>query len=86
MSVEVIPADTTPEAAAVQLEIYRRMPPWRRLQIALELGDMVRSLSAAGVRSRHPEYSEEQVQLAVIRLSVGEQLFRRAYPGMDVQP
>jgi hypothetical protein len=86
MGVEVIPADTTPEAAAVLLDIYRRMPPWRRLEIALELGDMVRSLSAAGVRSRHPEYTEDQVRLAVIRLSVGDELFRKAYPGEDVQP
>ncbi len=86
MGVEVIPADTTPEAAAVQLEIYRRMPPWRRLRAALEMGDMGRSLSAAGIRSRHPEYTEEQVRLAVIRLSVGEELFRQAYPGKDVQP
>jgi hypothetical protein len=86
VGVEVIPADTTPEAAAVQLDIYRRMPPWRRLQIALELGDMVRELSVAGVRSRHPEYTDDQVRLAVIRLSVGENLFRKAYPGQDVQP
>jgi hypothetical protein len=86
MGVEVIPADTTPEAAAVQLEIHRRMPPWRRLRNALEMGDLARSLSAAGVRSRHPEYTEEQVRLAVIRLSVGEELFHLAYPGKDVQP
>jgi hypothetical protein len=85
MSVEVVPADTTPEAA-VLLEIYRRMPPWRRLRAALEMGDLVRRLSEAGVRSRHPEYSEEQVRLAVLPLSMGEELFRKAFPGKDVQP
>jgi hypothetical protein len=86
MSVEVIPADTTPEAAAVQLEIYRRMPSWRRLRAALEMGDPVRSLSAAGVRNRHPEYTGEQVRLAVIRLSVGEELFRKAFPDKGILP
>jgi hypothetical protein len=86
MSVEVIPADTTPEAAAVQLEIYRRMPPLRRFELALEMGETARSLSAAGVRSRHPDYTEEQVRLAVIRLRLGEELFHKVYPGMDVQP
>jgi hypothetical protein len=86
VSVEVIPADTTPEAAAVLLDIYRRMPPLRRVQMALEMGKMAHGLSAAGVRSRHPDYTEEEVRLAVIRLRLGEELFGKVYPGADVQP
>jgi hypothetical protein len=86
MSVEGIPADTTPEAAAVQLEIYRQMHPLQRLELALSMGDTGRSLATAGVRSRHPEYSDEQVRLAVIRLTLGEELFREAYPGVEIQP
>jgi hypothetical protein len=83
---EIMPADTAPQAAAVQLEAYRRMAPVERLRIAFEMSDSVRRLSAAGVRSRHHDYSEEQVRLAVIRLSLGEDLFRKAYPGVDVPP
>ncbi len=86
MSIEAIPRDTHPEAAAVLFEIYRRMPPLRRFELALEMGEMARSLSAAGVRSRHPDYSEEQVRLAVIRLSLGEVLFHQVFPGVDIQP
>jgi hypothetical protein len=86
VSIEVIPRDTRPEAAAVLFEIYRRMPPLRRFELALEMGEMARSLSDAGVRSRHPDYSDEQVRLAVIRLSLGDDLFREVYPGVDVQP
>ncbi len=33
-----------------------------------------------GVRQRHPEYSEEEVRLAFIRLWLGAELYRRAYP------
>ena len=51
-----------------------------------ELSDAVREIAAEGVRSRHPEYSDEQVRLAVIRLTLGEKLFREAYPGVDVRP
>jgi hypothetical protein len=43
-------------------------------------------VSAEGVRSRHPEYTPRQVELAVIRMMVGDDLFRRAYPGEDVRP
>jgi hypothetical protein len=84
MNLEVIPADTTPEAWAVQIDIYRRMPPSRRLELALQLSDSLRSVVASGVRRRHPEYSEEQVRLAVTRLWLGEDLFRQVHPGVQI--
>ena len=84
MGFEVIPADTTPEAWWVQVEIFRRMTPGRRLELAIEMSDNLRKIVAAGVRSRHPDYTEEQVRLAVNRLYLGEKLFRKAFPGVDV--
>jgi hypothetical protein len=48
--------------------------------------EATRALSAAGVRARHPEYTEREVELAVIRLILGEELFRKAFPGKDVTP
>jgi hypothetical protein len=81
-----IPADTTPEAALVQDEVFRRMPPGRRLEIALRLGESLLKVTAAGVRSRHPEYTEDEVRLAVIRLRLGDELFCQVYPGTNVRP
>jgi hypothetical protein len=81
-----IPADTTPEAERVLDEIFRRMPASRRLAIALELTESLLQETAAGVRSRHPEYTEDEVRLAVIRQSLGDELFRQVYPGVDVRP
>jgi len=72
--------DTAPGADAVQLEVYRRMAPEARLRAALELTAMSRELLVAGVRGRHPEYDEDQVRLAAIRLWLGAELFRAAYP------
>jgi len=72
--------DTSSEAREVQLEAVRRMPPEERLQRGLELTELVRELLAAGVRARHPEYSPEEVRLTVIRIVLGEELFRAAYP------
>ncbi len=79
-----LPADTSLEAARVQCEIYRRMAPEKRLHLAFQMTASARALAAAGVRVRHPEYSERQVKLAVIRLTLGEELFRKVYPGEDV--
>ena len=73
--------DTSAEAAAVQIETYRRMTPAARLRVALELTELSRQLLAAGVRRRHPEYDAGQIRLATIRLWLGDELYRRAYAG-----
>jgi hypothetical protein len=82
----VIPRDTTIEAFRAQLAIYRCMSPEERLQRALEWSEEVRELGRAGIRLRHPEYSDQEVRFASIRLRLGDDLFRRVYPGIDVAP
>ena len=83
MNLEIAPADTLPEAAQVQFEIFRRMSPNKRLQLALRMGDSLRQVVAAGVRHRQPEISEDQVRRIVIHLTLGEELFRQANPGHE---
>ena len=84
MKLTTIPADTTPEAAWLQIEAFRRMSPGKRLRMVLQLGDSLRAIVASGIRSRHPEFTAEQVNLAVIRLTLGDDLFRRVYPGVEL--
>ena len=86
MNEPYLPADTSLEAIRVQHAVYRRMPAEMRLRLGLQMSDSARAVSAAGVRARHPEYTDRQVELAVIRMMLGEELFRRAYPGEDVRP
>jgi hypothetical protein len=81
-----LPSDTSLEAIRVQHAIYRRMPPEQRLYLACQMSDSIRAVAAEGVRVRHPDYTERQVQLAVIRMTLGEELFRRVYPGEDDAP
>lgn len=82
----VLPLDTSLDIWRMQVEIFRRMTGEQRLDMAFQLSHSTRALSAAGVRHRHPEYGDREVQLAVIRMMIGEELFREAYPGVDVQP
>ncbi|HEX7154357.1 MAG TPA: hypothetical protein VF618_22925 [Thermoanaerobaculia bacterium] len=63
--------DTTPRAAAIQLQLYREAGPSRRAQIAVELSDAVRETALAGIRRRHPEYSDGEVRAAFLRLVYG---------------
>ncbi len=79
--------DTDVKAERVQLDIFRRMSPEKRLQTAIELSRTSRRLLAEGVRRRHPAYGEDQTQLAVIRLLLSEDLFLMAYPeAREIQP
>jgi hypothetical protein len=81
------PLDTSPEAERVQIEIFQKMTPARRLQLAVELTQTSRKLLAIGVDCRHPDYNQEQIRLAVIRLTIPEKLFLAAYPhAKDIVP
>jgi len=78
---DAIPADTTVDAARKQFEILRRLGPEVRLKMAFEMSDNLRSIVEAGVRLRHPDYGEESVRREVLRLMVGERLFREIFQG-----
>jgi len=56
--------DPSPE----QIEIYRRMPPRRRLQIAEQMYWSARRLKAAWVRAQHPDWTDVQVNSEVTRI------------------
>ncbi len=58
-----------------------------RLRMALELTEMSRHLLEDGIRRRHPEYTSDELRLAFLRLWLGPELFREAYPGQpDLAP
>jgi len=81
------PGDTSGPAHARQIAAYRRMSGSDRVAVAFRLNAFARGASEAGIRSRHPEYSEEQVLMALRRLWLGDDLTRQAWPDRDlVQP
>ncbi len=52
----------------------------RRVDIALRLTHLAREASRAGVRTRHPDYSEDEVRRAFFRLLHGDALTRAVWP------
>ena len=67
--------DTKPSAAELQDDIHRRFSPAERLRMAIEMSEFARSLSRAGLRDRHPELSESELDDEMLNLMYG---FRRA--------
>ena len=85
MKLNVILQDTTLESARLQYAILRKIGLEGRARMTFELSDNLREIVASGVRSRHPDYDEHKVKLAVIRLTVGKELFQKAYPGVEIE-
>ena len=73
-------------AEEAQRQMFRDLGPEGRVRVAFEMSDEAREIVADGVRSRHPDYDESRVRLAVLRLSLGDALFAKAFPGTDVLP
>jgi hypothetical protein len=80
----VIPLDTSPEAHRIQMERYRRMTGEERVALALRMTAQAWRISADGIRSRHPEYTGEEVKWALARLRLGDDLFGSAWPEAPV--
>ena len=74
------PHDTDDAAWAVQVDIWRRMGPTKRVELALRMSDEVRELTRSGIRARHPEYSEDDVKHAAFRIFLGDELYQKAWP------
>lgn len=77
---DVRSADTSPEIHALQIGVYRSMSPQRRLAIAVEMSEEVFEIAAGGIRARHPDYDEHQVRWALLRLRLGDDLYREVWP------
>lgn len=75
-----IPLDTSPEAYAAQTEAYRRMSGQERTQVMFRLNQLARQTAEAGIRARHPDYSEDRVRYALFRLLLGDDLTRKVWP------
>lgn len=52
----------------IQVEIYRKMSPQKKLEIAIQLNQSARKLKAAWLRQKHPDWSEEKIQETVKKI------------------
>ena len=71
--------DTLSSVEKIQLKILKEMGPERRLERSIELSNFSLKFLREGINKRHPEYSEEQLRLAVIRLLLPEKLYKLVY-------
>ena len=75
--------DTSPAAAAAQLELLRRMGPGGRLRAGLRFSQSMIALSRAALRRRNPELDERALRLLWIEQTYGAELARKVERHME---
>ena len=74
------PEDTSLDAWDAQVRVWRSMDPSRRLGLALSMSDDARAVTVEGILSRHPDYTREDARHAILRMVLGDALYRAAWP------
>ena len=73
------PADTSPEAWKVLIDLLRKMPPEEKLRRTLEHSEMIRLVGESGLRQAYPQASDREIFLRSARRRLGAELFCRVY-------
>lgn len=65
----------------MQADVYRRMSPEERHRLAGEMTAQADRIAADGIRARHPDYADRDVEWALRRLRLADdELFTGAWP------
>ena len=72
-------SDTHPEIEALQIELIRRMLPWKKIAVVDSLNETVRTLAISGIKQRHPQATPEQVRCMLAEMLWGAELTGKVY-------
>ena len=75
--------DTRPEAERVQIELLRRAPAWRKLQMVDQLNQSARTLALCGLRQRYPRATSVELRRRLADLVLGAELAARVYGPLE---
>ena len=71
--------DTSAKAQQFYFKTLRDMPAWKKFRVIDGLNSSIRELSLAGLKTRHPEFSEPEILKAAAALWLGRELSDKAY-------
>lgn len=72
-------SDTHPKMEALQIQLIRRMPMWKKFAMVASLNQTVKTLAISGIKQRHPTATAEQVHRMFVELTLGKELARKVY-------
>lgn len=71
--------DTHPKIQALQIELIRRMPSWKKFAMVDSLNETVKTLAISGIKQRHPTAAPEQIRRLLAEAMLGAELARKVY-------
>jgi hypothetical protein len=74
------PRDTSAEALAVQRAVLGRLGRARRVELAFEMSEQAREISALGALAREPGLTPADARARVLRRILGDALYEAAWP------
>ena len=80
---QALAPDTDPRTEALQLEIFRRMPSWRKFQLVEDAILTSWQLASAGLRARHPDVGPDELHRRLMALLHGEELAARVWGPLE---
>jgi len=75
----ILSKDTHPKAEQVQIELLRRAPAWRKIQMIAKLNETIKTLALSGLRQRHPIATDGELRRLLADLILGETLAMQVY-------
>jgi hypothetical protein len=72
-------SDTHPEMEALQIQIIRRMPAWKKIAIVDDLNATIKALAISGIRERHPDATPQEIARLLADYRLGPELARKVY-------
>lgn len=76
-------SDTQLEAQAVLIDLLRKAPSWRKMEMIGELNTAARTLSLSGLRQRHPNADEAEIRRRLASLVLGDELATQIYGPLE---
>jgi len=71
--------DTDPKMEALQIQLLRRMPSWKKIAILEGLNETVKTLAVSGIKQRYPQATPQQIHRMLAELMLGAELARKVY-------
>jgi hypothetical protein len=75
----VLSQDTHPKMEALQIELIRHMPSWKKISIVDDLNETVKILATSGLQGRYPDATPKQIHRMLAELMLGAELARKVY-------
>jgi hypothetical protein len=75
--------DTHPRIEALQIELLRNAPAWRKLEMVGQMNATVRLLAISGLRSRYPNDSQAKLRRRLADLLLGQEIAEKVYGSLE---